>query len=192
LPYRLFQPASRWRDLSVVPGVVRDSFFRLPDRALSPDIVRYEVGTMKISTKGRYGTRAMIDIGENHGNGPVPLRQLAERQSISMKYMEQIIPLLKASGLIRSVRGAKGGYALAKAPREITLGDMIQALEGSWSLVDCVEDASLCERSGECVTYEIWNDLHRAIHKILDSTTLADLIARQKKKGRLAARRKTA
>ncbi|MBW1896941.1 MAG: Rrf2 family transcriptional regulator, partial [Deltaproteobacteria bacterium] len=125
---------------------------------------------MKISTKGRYGTRAMIDIGENYGKGPVPLRQLAERQCISMKYMEQIIPLLKASGLIRSARGARGGYALAKEPRQITLGDIIRALEGSWSLVDCVEDPSLCDRAKECVTYEIWHDIHCAIHKVLDST----------------------
>jgi Rrf2 family protein len=146
---------------------------------------------MKISTKGRYGTRAMIDIGTNYGKGPVPLRQLAERQCISMKYMEQIIPLLKASGLIRSSRGARGGYALAKEPRQITLGDIIHALEGSWSLVDCVEDPSLCDRAKECVTYEIWHDIHRAIHKVLDSTTLADLIARQKKKGKAASRRKS-
>jgi Rrf2 family protein len=146
---------------------------------------------MKISTKGRYGTRAMIDIGENYGKGPVPLRQLAERQCISMKYMEQIIPLLKASGLIRSSRGARGGYALAKEPRQITLADIIHALEGSWSLVDCVEDPSLCDRAKACVTYEIWNDIHRAIHKVLDSTTLADLIARQRKKGKATPRRKS-
>ena len=105
--------------------------------------------------------------------------------------MEQIIPLLKASGLIRSARGARGGYALAKEPRQITLGDIIRALEGSWSLVDCVEDPGLCDRAKECVTYEIWHDIHRAIHKILNSTTLADLIARQKKRGKAAIRRKT-
>ena len=134
----------------------------------------------------------MIDIGANYGKGPVPLRQLAERQCISMKYMEQIIPLLKSSGLIRSARGARGGYALAKEPRQITLADIIHALEGSWSLVDCVEDPGLCDRAKECVTYEIWNDIHRAIHKVLNSTTLADLIARQKKRSKAAGRRKTA
>jgi Rrf2 family protein len=147
---------------------------------------------MKISTKGRYGTRAMIDIAENYGKGPVPLRQLAERQCISMKYMEQIIPLLKASGLIRSSRGARGGYALAKEPSEISLRDILQALEGSWSLVDCVEDPDLCDRANECVTYEIWNDIHIAIHKILDSTTLADMTARRRRKTKAAARRKSA
>jgi Rrf2 family protein len=145
---------------------------------------------MKISTKGRYGTRAMIDIAENYGRGPVPLRQLAERQCLSLKYMEQIIPLLKASGLIRSARGARGGYVLAKKPREISLRDIVEALEGSWSLVDCVDDPSLCNRTKECIAYDVWHDIQRAIYKILDSTTLADMTARSKKKAKAAASRK--
>jgi len=147
---------------------------------------------MKISTKGRYGTRAMIDIGENYGKGPVPLRRLAERQCISIKYMEQIIPLLKASGLIRSTRGARGGYVLARDPKKISLADIIQALEGSWSLVDCIDDPTLCDRTKECVTFEIWHDIHQAIHHILGSTTLADMIARSQKKAKAGDRRKTA
>ena len=147
---------------------------------------------MKISTKGRYGTRAMIDIGENYGKGPVPLRRLAERQCISIKYMEQIIPLLKASGLIRSTRGARGGYVLARDPKKISLADIIQALEGSWSLVDCIDDPTLCDRTEECVTFEIWHDIHHAIHDILGSTTLADMIARSQKKAKAGSRRKTA
>ena len=146
---------------------------------------------MKISTKGRYGTRAMVDIGENYGKGPVSLRKLAERENISMKYMEQIIPLLKASGLIRSARGARGGYVLAKEPREISLHDIVQALEGSWSLVDCLDDDRLCDRAKKCVTYEIWHDIQAAIYKILDSTTLADMIDRHRKKMKTAALHKT-
>ncbi len=142
---------------------------------------------MKISTKGRYGTRAMVDIGENYGKGPVSLRKLAERQCISMKYMEQIIPLLKASGLIRSTRGALGGYVLAKEPGEISLRDILQALEGSWSLVDCLDDDTLCNRADKCATYEIWHDIHTAIHKILDSTTLADIIDRHREKTKTAS-----
>ena len=142
---------------------------------------------MKISTKGRYGTRAMVDIGENYGKGPVSLRKLTERQCISMKYMEQIIPLLKASGLIRSARGPHGGYVLAKEPREISLHDIVQALEGSWSLVDCLDDYTLCDRTKECVTYEIWHDVQTAIYKILDSTTLADMIERHREKTKAAA-----
>ncbi len=146
---------------------------------------------MKISTKGRYGTRAMVDIGENYGTGPVSLRKLAEREHISMKYMEQIIPLLKASGLITSARGAYGGYVLAKEPREISLHDILQALEGSLSLVDCLDDDRLCDRVKECVTYEIWHDIQTAIYKILDSTTLADMIDRHRKKTKTAALDKT-
>ena len=142
---------------------------------------------MKISTKGRYGTRAMVDIGEYYGKGPVSLRQLAERQCISVKYMEQIVPLLKASGLIRSTRGSHGGYVLAKEPHEISLRDIVQALEGSWSLVDCLEDDTLCNRTKECVTYEVWHDIQEAIYKILDSTTLADIIDRHREKTKTAA-----
>jgi Rrf2 family protein len=137
---------------------------------------------MKISTKGRYGTRAMVDIGDNYRKGPVSLRELAERQGISMKYMEQIVPLLKTSGLIRSTRGARGGYLLAKAPEEISLRNIIEALEGSWSLVDCLDDNSLCARAKRCVTYEIWYDLNRAIHNILDATSLKDMIERHREK----------
>ena len=137
---------------------------------------------MKISTKGRYGTRAMVDIGDNYGKGPVPLRKLAERQGISMKYMEQIIPLLRASGLIRSTRGARGGYELAKDPHDISLHDIVLALEGSWSLVDCLDDDKLCDRAKECVTYEIWRDIQTAIYRILDATTLADMIDRHRNK----------
>lgn len=154
---------------------------------------RHERGfSMRVSTKGRYGTRAMIDIAENYGEGPVSLRQLAERQNISLKYMEQIIPLLRAPGLIKSTRGARGGYVLAKEPEDITLRDIVQALEGSWSLVDCLDDQSQCDRTTECVTYELWFDIRAAIYKILDSTTLADMIARHRKKMRAAARRKGA
>lgn len=145
---------------------------------------------MKISTKGRYGTRAMIDIAENYGSGPVSLRQLTDRQCLSLKYMEQIIPLLKSSGLIRSARGARGGYLLAKKPREISLRHIVEALEGSWSLVDCIEDPSLCDRTEECGAYDVWNDIQAAMYKILDSTTLADMTALSKKKARAAASQK--
>jgi Rrf2 family protein len=145
---------------------------------------------MKISTKGRYGTRAMIDIAENYGSGPVSLRQLTNRQCLSLKYMEQIIPLLKSSGLIRSARGARGGYVLAKKPSEISLRDIVEALEGSWSLVDCIDDPGLCDRTNECGAYDVWNDIQAAMYQILDSTTLADMTALSKKKSKAAASRK--
>lgn len=146
---------------------------------------------MKISTKGRYGTRAMIDIAENYGSGPVSLRQLTERQCLSLKYMEQIIPLLKSSGLIRSARGARGGYVLARKPSEISLRDIVEALEGSWSLVDCIDDPDLCNRTEECGAYDVWNDIQAAMYKILDSTTLADMTALSKKKTRAASHKQS-
>ncbi len=145
---------------------------------------------MKISTKGRYGTRAMVDIGEHHNEGPVSLRELADRQGISMKYMEQIVPLLKTSGLIRSTRGARGGYVLAKNPGDISLRDIVQALEGSWCLVDCLDDDSLCDRAKDCVTYEIWQGIQKAIYNILDSMTLADMIDLHRRKIEAAAAHK--
>jgi Rrf2 family protein len=129
----------------------------------------------------------MIDIAENANGGPVSLRQLTERQCLSLKYMEQIIPLLKSSGLIRSARGARGGYVLAKDPGEISLRDIVEALEGSWSLVDCIDDPDLCDRIKECGAYDVWNDIQAAMYKILDSTTLADMIALSKKKAKAAA-----
>jgi len=137
---------------------------------------------VKISTKGRYGTRALVDIGQNYGKGPVSLRRLAERQGISMKYMEQIVALLRGSGLIRSSRGARGGYILAKKPKDILLRHILEALEGCSSVVDCLDDNGLCARAKECVTYEIWNEIQTAISKILDSTTLADIIQRNREK----------
>lgn len=139
---------------------------------------------MKISTKGRYGTRAMVDLGANYGKGPVSLREMAKRQGISMKYMEQIVPLLKNSGLIRSTRGARGGYVVSRAPQQISLRDIVQALEGSWSIVDCLDDGNPCSRIHKCVTYEIWNDLNQAIFKILDATSLQDLIDRHWEKNK--------
>ena len=137
---------------------------------------------MKISTKGRYGTRAMVDIGENYATGPVSLRELAERQGISMKYMEQIIPLLKTAGLVRSIRGARGGYVLGRPPREILLQEIVEALEGKWSLVDCLDDTGFCPRTEECATYDIWQDIREAIHEVLKSTTLEAMIKRHKEK----------
>jgi len=124
----------------------------------------------------------MVDIAENYGKGPVSLRGLAERQGISMKYMEQIVALLKGSGLIRSSRGPRGGYILAKKPQDILLRHILEPLEGSSPLVDCLDDNGLCGRARECVTYEIWKEIQTAISKILDSTTLANIINRNREK----------
>lgn len=98
--------------------------------------------------------------------------------------MEQIVPLLRKSGLIRSTRGARGGYVLSRGPEKISLGDILVALEGRWSLVECLIDEKLCDRTHEYVTYEIWQDIQTAIDRILDSTTLAKMINRRRKKGK--------
>ena len=109
------------------------------------------------------------------------MKSLAHRQGISVKYMEQLIPLLKMAGLIRSVRGAGGGYTLSKDVHQINLRDIIDALEGSIFPVDCVDNPEICNRAKECVTYEIWKDIQATINNILDSLTLADMVERQLK-----------
>ena len=134
---------------------------------------------MRLSTKSRYGTRAMLDIAINYEKGPVSVKSLAKRQDISVKYMEQLIPLLKLAGLIRSIRGAGGGYTLSKHADQIKLRDIIDALEGSIFPVDCVDNPEMCDRAKKCVTYEIWKDIQTTINNMLDSLTLADMVKRQ-------------
>ncbi len=136
---------------------------------------------MRLSTKSRYGTRAILDIAINYEKGPVSVKSLAQRQDISVKYMEQLIPLLKLAGLIRSVRGARGGYTLSKDVHQINLRDIIDALEGSMFLVDCVDNPEICDRTKKCVTHEIWKDIQDTINNMLDSLTLADMVERHLK-----------
>ena len=124
----------------------------------------------------------MVDIALNYEKGPVSLKDLAERQGVSVKYLEQIIPTLKAAGFIRSIRGASGGYTLAKSAHHIKILDIIRALEGSLSPVDCVDMPKICPRVRECATHDIWKEVHKAINGILGSQTLADLAERQTKK----------
>ena len=131
---------------------------------------------MKISTRGRYGTRMMLDLAAHHDQGPTPLREIAKRQDLSVKYLEQLIIPLKAAGYIRSVRGARGGYTLAKKPDKISVGQIIQVLEGGLSLVDCVEDASVCEREKNCPTRDIWLRMSERLMEELSSLTLRDVL----------------
>ncbi|MDI6686841.1 MAG: Rrf2 family transcriptional regulator [Desulfobacterales bacterium] len=137
---------------------------------------------MRLSTKSRYDTRAMLDIAINYEKGPVSVKSLSQRQNISVKYMEQLIPLLKLAGLIKSIRGSGGGYTLNKDTDQIKLRDIIDALEGSIFPVDCVDNPETCNRVEKCVTYEIWKNIQDAINKVLDSLTLADMVERQLKK----------
>jgi len=123
----------------------------------------------------------MLDIAINYEKGPVSVKSMAHRQGISVKYMEQLIPLLKMAGLIRSVRGAGGGYTLSKDVHQIKLRDIIDALEGSMFPVDCVDNPEICNRANKCVTYEIWKAIQDTINNMLDSITLADMVERQLK-----------
>jgi Rrf2 family protein len=137
---------------------------------------------MKLSTKGQYGTRALLDLALHHDNEPVLLKDIARRQQISLLYLAHLISPLIAGGIIRSTRGAKGGISLAKPPKEIRLSEVIQLLEGSIAPTECVNNPGICTRSRLCVTRDVWGELKQAIEGVLDSTTLWDLVERQKSK----------
>ena len=131
---------------------------------------------MKISTKGRYALRLMLDLAVHGGDGlPVSLKDVSRRQQLSDKYLEQIVTPLSKAGLVRSMRGAGGGYLLTRRPEEYTVGEILRPLEGDLAPVECATDADFCERCGECVTVELWREIHRAGSQGVDRTTLADL-----------------
>lgn len=136
---------------------------------------------MKISTKGRYALRMMIEFGLNPQQC-TKISQVAARQGISDKYLEQIVTLLHKAGYVRSIRGAQGGYMLTKKPEEYTVGMILRQTEGSLSPVSCLdEEENKCERAGQCVTLTVWEQLKEAIDQVVDHVTLADLIEEQKK-----------
>lgn len=131
---------------------------------------------MKLSTKGRYGLKAMFELSLTQNSGPVPLKYIAKKQNISDQYLEQIFSSLKKSGLVKSVRGAQGGYLLAKEPQDITVGDILVVLEGPVSLSDCVLDEDICENSNVCVTKIVWEKIKKGIEDVIESITLQDMI----------------
>jgi Rrf2 family protein len=137
---------------------------------------------MKLSTKGRYGTRLMVDLALHHGEGPILLKEIAERQEISEKYLWQLISPLKNAGLINSTRGAHGGYNLAKPPAQITLKEIVVTLEGPMCLVECVDTPSVCSRSDTCVSRDVWHEVSEKILQTLESITLEYLVEKQKSK----------
>ncbi|TKJ45443.1 Rrf2 family transcriptional regulator [Candidatus Aerophobetes bacterium Ae_b3a] len=137
---------------------------------------------MRLSTKGRYGARAMLDLALNSGKGPVLLRDIAKRQEVSEKYLEHSITTLRKAGLVRSIRGARGGYVLAKLPSQIRLSEIMEVLEGSMAPVECVDDPQVCQRAQLCVTRDIWAEMKEAIDNILESITLQDMVERQNRK----------
>ena len=139
---------------------------------------------MKLSTKGRYGLRALLDLALHQGEGLILLKDIARRQEVSLPYLEHLITPLMAAGLVRSTRGARGGVSLLKPPSDIKLSEIVQLLEGSIALVDCINNPELCQRSGFCVTRNVWSEMRKAMIQVLDSTTLQDLVERQKRKDR--------
>jgi Rrf2 family protein len=137
---------------------------------------------MRISTRGRYGVRLMLELAARYGEGTVLLKDIARHQDISEKYLWQLINPLKSIGLINSIRGSKGGYVLAKPPAAITMKEIIGALEGSLCLVDCVDHPEACERSESCASRDLWGEASQIFAKKLESVTLADMLDRQQKK----------
>ena len=133
---------------------------------------------MRLPTKARYGMRAMLDLAV-HGaeNEPVMMRDVASRQGLSDKYLEQVLIPLRHAGLIKSVRGAKGGYMLTRVPGEINLLEIVEAGIGDLSMVDCVEDPGSCRNAAGCATYVVWKELAEVVKETLESKTLADLMA---------------
>lgn len=140
---------------------------------------------MNISTKGRYGLRAMLDMAMNSREEPTPLSAVSQRQDISEGYLEQMMASLKRAGLVRSVRGAQGGYTLAREPEEITVKDIFICLEGPIAPVSCVDEEAggEGERQEYCSTRVVWNEVKIAIGKVLDQYTLADLIKMEEDHG---------
>lgn len=137
---------------------------------------------MKLSTRGRYGVRAMLELAMQSGKGPVPLRDLASRQEISAKYLEQLLIPLKGAGLVKSVRGARGGYLLSTDPSNISLYDIVRSLEGPLAPVECVQDAQYCDRVGGCTVHMVWGDMGQLLVNFLSRITLAEMVERQQEK----------
>jgi len=135
---------------------------------------------LKLSTKGRYGVRLMLDLALHVGQGPVSLRDIARREDISEKYLGHLIAPLKNARLINSTRGANGGYILAKPPSQITLKDILSVLEGRMCLVECVENPSFCKRAGMCIPREIWCEITGKMFQALTSFTLDKMTERHK------------
>lgn len=129
--------------------------------------------------------RAMLELAMNAGQGPMPLRDLASRQEISAKYLEQLLIPLKGAGLVKSVRGARGGYMLAKEPAAISLYDIVRSLEGPLAPVECVQDPNYCDRVGGCTVHLVWGEMGDMLVNFLAGMSLADMVARQMEKNRL-------
>lgn len=138
---------------------------------------------MRISTKGRYALRLMLDLALYDNGACISLRDISARQNVSVKYLEQIVVILARAGFVKSVRGPQGGYRLARHPRDYTAGEILRLIEGSLAPVPCLEDDSnLCPRSADCATVVLWSRLNQAINGVVDGMTLEDLAVIQRSK----------
>jgi Rrf2 family cysteine metabolism transcriptional repressor len=137
---------------------------------------------LKLSTRGQYGTRALLELALRHNEEPVLLKEIAQSQQISLPYLQHLITPLVAGGILRSTRGARGGISLARPPEQIKLSEVIQLLEGSTAPVECVDNPRICRRSASCVSRDIWGELKKVTDRVLESITLQDLVDRQKGK----------
>ena len=137
---------------------------------------------MRLSTKGRYALRLMLDVALQDPEEPVSLRDVSQRQDISVKYLEQLTPSLTRAGLLRSVRGAGGGYRLTRSPENYTVGEILRAAEGELLPVACAGAGGCCARASRCVTVEVWREISDAIDSVVDHKTLADLVRRTHEK----------
>ena len=137
---------------------------------------------MIVSTKGRYALRVMIDLSEHQSEKYVPLKEIAARQEISEKYLENILKVLVQNGFLEGLRGKGGGYRLTRSPDQYTVGEILMLTEGSLAPVDCVEDGADCGREDQCVTVMLWKKLNDAINSVVDNITLADLVEWQMQK----------
>lgn len=134
---------------------------------------------MKISTKGRYALRMMLDLAKNQDGNYIALRDIAERQNISKKYLEQIVPILNRSNILKTNRGFQGGYRLARLPEQYTVGEILRLTEGNLAPVACLDqEVNECANSGECITLPIWQGLYKVIEDYLDNITLQDILDR--------------
>lgn len=137
---------------------------------------------MKLSTRGSYGTRAMLELALHADEGPMQLKEIARNQAVSERYLEQLVIALKVAGLVKSTRGAKGGFVLARHPSEIKLSDVVQVLEGSLAPMACIDEPGVCDRALNCVTRDLWTEMKVAMVGVLENTTLQDLVRRHRDK----------
>ncbi len=145
---------------------------------------------MRLSTRGRYGVKAMCDLAEHYGGGPVGIKTIAQRQQLSEMYLEQLVGVLRKNGLLNSIRGAHGGYELSRSPSEISIGDILRVLEGDMAPSECVHEEHACDNAESCASRRVWVRLYKSITDVMDAMTLQDLLSDDYTEGSDAANAK--